>query len=55
MIDLILRGGPWSQEEQTAILDYCESDVVALSRLLPIMLSYIDLPRAISPWQVHGC
>jgi DNA polymerase-1 len=47
MIDLILRGEPWSLDEQTAILDYCESDVVALSRLLPIMLSYIDLPRAV--------
>jgi DNA polymerase I len=47
MIDLIQHGEPWSNEEQTAILDYCESDVAALSRLLPIMLSYIDLPRAI--------
>jgi DNA polymerase I len=30
MIDLILQGEPWSREEQTAILDYCESDVVPL-------------------------
>jgi DNA polymerase-1 len=44
---LVLRGGPWTREEQTAILDYCESDVDALSRLLPAMLPSIDLPRAI--------
>jgi hypothetical protein len=47
MRDLILRGGPWSAEEQLAILDYCQSDVAALARLLPAMLSHIDLPRAL--------
>ena len=26
---LILRGGPWSDAERAAILDYCESDVAA--------------------------
>ena len=30
MIDLVLGGGPWSSTERTDILDYCESDVVAL-------------------------
>jgi DNA polymerase-1 len=44
---LILRGGPWSSDERTAILDYCEADVAALGRLLPAMLSRIDLPRAL--------
>jgi DNA polymerase I len=44
---LILRGGPWLEEERAAILDYCESDVVALARLLPAMWSRIDLPRAL--------
>jgi hypothetical protein len=44
---LILRGGPWTEEERTAILDYCEGDVAALERLLPAMLSGIDLPRAL--------
>jgi DNA polymerase-1 len=29
------------------ILDYCESDVLALERLLPLMLSVIDLQRAL--------
>ena len=47
MRDLVLRGGPWSSDERTAILDYCESDVAALARLLPAMLLTIDLPRAL--------
>ena len=47
MRDLILGGGPWSLEQRGAILDYCESDVVALERLLPAMLPRIDLPRAL--------
>jgi DNA polymerase I len=44
---LVLRGGPWSGEEREAILNYCESDVAALSRLFPAMLPRIDLPRAL--------
>jgi hypothetical protein len=44
---LILRGAPWSVREQEGILDYCESDVSALARLLPAMLACIDLPRAL--------
>jgi len=47
MRDLIIRGGPWSNDERAAILDYCESDVDALARLLPVMLPKIDLPRAL--------
>jgi DNA polymerase I len=47
MRDLILRGGTWSDAERAAILDYCESDVAALARLLPAMLPHIDLPRAL--------
>jgi hypothetical protein len=34
MRELVLRGGPWTDAERTAILDYCESDVAALARLL---------------------
>ena len=47
--DLILRGRPWTQEEQKGILTYCETDVAALARLLPAMTrrSHIDLPRAL--------
>ena len=48
MRDLIAsRGGPWTSAEQEEILDYCESDVAALARLLPAMLPKIDLPRAL--------
>jgi hypothetical protein len=44
---LAMRGGPWSDWEQRALLDYCESDVRALARLLPAMLPGLDLPRAV--------
>lgn len=44
---LVLRGGPWSDIERAQILDYCESDVAALARLLPAMLPKVDLPRAL--------
>jgi DNA polymerase I len=49
MRPLILRGAPRSQTERVAILDYCESDVDALARLLLAMLDKksIDLPRAL--------
>jgi len=47
MRDLVLRGGPWSGEEQQAILDYCETDVVALEKLLPAMQAKMDWPRAL--------
>jgi hypothetical protein len=36
--DLISRGEPWTAEEREGILDYCESDVRALYRLLPVMI-----------------
>jgi DNA polymerase-1 len=44
---LTLRGGPWSSDERQQLFTYCESDVVALERLLPAMLPHIDLPRAL--------
>src|SRR5262249_1871326 len=47
MRDLVLRGGPWTADKQVAILNYCEEDVAALERLLPVMISGIDLPRAL--------
>jgi hypothetical protein len=47
MRDLIMRGGPWAAAERLAILDYCESDVAALARLLTAMLPRLDLPRAL--------
>lgn len=47
MRQLALRGGPYTTEEKDALLEYCETDVTALRRLLPAMLPKIDLPRAI--------
>jgi hypothetical protein len=47
MRDLILTAGPWSSAEQLAILDYCETDVVALDNLLTAMHDQIDWPRAL--------
>lgn len=47
MRQLILAGGPWDPDERSAILDYCESDVLACAELLQAMESRIDLPRAL--------
>lgn len=47
MRDLAIRGGPFTDAERTALLDYCAEDVAALARLLPAMLPRIDLPRAL--------
>jgi hypothetical protein len=56
MRDLAIRGGPFTDAERTALLDYCAEDVSALARLLPAMLPRIDLPRALLrgryPWAV---
>jgi len=41
MHDLVLTGGPWTQLEQTAIVNYCATDVIALEALLPRMLPRI--------------
>ena len=37
MRDLAMRGGPYTQEERSALLNYCERDVEALFRLLAEM------------------
>lgn len=47
MRQLAIRGGPFTASEHAALLDYCESDVIAVERLLTVMLPHIDLPRAI--------
>jgi len=47
MRELIMRGEPWSADERAAILDYCESDVRGLKRLLPHMAAAVDLPHAL--------
>ena len=47
MRDLILSGGPWSNDDREAILDYCQSDVNALVLLLEKMAPKLDLERAL--------
>jgi hypothetical protein len=47
MIDLILSGGPWTSAQKLEILDYCESDVAGLDRLLSAMLPHLDVPRSL--------
>ena len=47
MRELALRGGPWTVEEQQALLDYCETDVTALAGLLEKMAPSLDMPRAL--------
>src|SRR6516225_2821279 len=48
MRQLALRGGYYTAEEKAALLDYCQSDVEALSRLLPKILPRIEyLPRSV--------
>jgi DNA polymerase-1 len=44
---LALRGGPWSAQERAALLEYCESDVIALKNLLGATGSRIDFPRGL--------
>jgi DNA polymerase-1 len=47
MRQLVLRGEPYTADERRAILDYCQTDVDALAKLLPAMAPGIDLPRAL--------
>jgi len=44
---LIMGGGPWDASEKLAIVDYCESDVVALEKLFPYIVPRLDLKRAL--------
>ena len=47
MRDLALRGGPWTPSEQEELVEYCQRDVDAVSRLLPKLLPSIDVPLAL--------
>jgi DNA polymerase-1 len=47
MRELAMRGGRYSSDEIFQLLDYCQSDVDALVRLLPEMAPMIDMPRAL--------
>jgi DNA polymerase family A len=46
-INLISTGGPWTSAQKLEILDYCESDVAGLDRLLSAMLPHLDVPRSL--------
>ncbi len=48
MQKLAIRGGPWTSAEREALLAYCESDVMALAKLLPAMEPTLDLSRAVA-------
>jgi DNA polymerase family A len=45
--ELVIRGGPWDASERQRILEYCESDVDATTRLFKRMAADIDVPRAL--------
>ncbi|MBL7186844.1 MAG: DNA polymerase I [Phycisphaerae bacterium] len=47
MRELAMRGGPYTGSERRDLLDYCQSDVDALAKLIAAMLPEIDLPRAL--------
>ena len=47
MRDIALRGGPFSAQERAGLIEYCQSDVDALNKLLEAMKGSIDLPRAL--------
>ena len=47
MRDRIMKGRPFTAEEQQQILDYCAEEVKMLLRLLIKLLPYIDLPIAL--------
>ena len=44
---LALRGGQYTATEKQELIDYCESDVDALEKLLPCMLPHINLQQAL--------
>jgi DNA polymerase-1 len=55
MIDLAIRGGPFTPSEMHALQDYCASDTRALQRLLPAMAPHIDLVYALVRGRFTGC
>jgi hypothetical protein len=44
---LAIRGAPYTSAEELALLDYCELDVTATTKLLKAMLPKLDIPRAV--------
>lgn len=54
MRELILRGEPYSPDERQAILNYCESDVVATEKLLGAMTNSLFDPRNLGHALLRG-
>ena len=46
--ELAMRGGPYSQAERVALLNYCQTDVDSLNRLLPKIEPTINVAHASS-------
>jgi len=47
MRELAMRGGHYTETEKSDLLNYCESDVLALEKLLVPMLPMINVPLAL--------
>ena len=45
--DICIRGGPFTVAEREGILDYCKSDVLALTKLFPRVTKFVDLGPAL--------
>jgi hypothetical protein len=54
MRELTLRGEPYSEDEQSAILDYCESDVTATKKLFASMWPFISQQPRLSHALLRG-
>ncbi len=46
--ELAMRGGPYSPAERVALLDYCQTDVDSLNRLLPKIVPTINVDHALN-------
>lgn len=44
---LAIRGGPFTEAERTDLMNYCDTDVLALRPLFLAMSASIDMPRAL--------
>jgi len=51
----IMQGPPYTEEEKSLIMDYCESDVIATAELFNKMQDIIDIPRALYRGQYMEC
>lgn len=47
MRSLAMRGGPYTESEKTMLLDYCETDVIALQKIFSKLHHKLDAPRAL--------